>query len=347
MLKKDLIQIGYEKPELRPHLRKIIASEEFNQLFGDLRSLLNRKRDLSTYKQVLRTVVEMDALNRAKTEREVVPYVHRALDLFPDKVRTIGPITLFNIDKPVSKYKAEFAKVYNARSLPFSSLKTQDLARKVLLDTKANQRIIAMVLDNVPITNAEALYVANNFAPEVAQLSLTNRDMPPGTLRNLKVIPSYLFIEGNPRITMDEINEFRAKHPNVYIRHDNPEEGSMSIDDIYDEFTEGLTGMFDARTSVDIGSDGEPIVSGFFGRDAPVGREGTYVVRMMPISAGDTNVSFEVTAEGRGYQHNSVEVFGMPKQDLQSEDYMGNRHINGIVHQIQRLLYDVMVGNRS
>lgn len=341
----NLIKLGKIHPQLRPHLRVLIANDDFNRLFGELRSVLNGKKDLRTYKQVLRVVVEMDAIDRARTENQVVPYVHRALDKFPDEVRTMGPLTLRTYDKPASRYKIEFAKVYNDRSLPFSSLsKNKALARKVLLGTKANQGIINLVLGKVALTNEEALWVANNFAPNLGSLSFEDRNMPKGTLLKLKVIPSYLYVEGNPQIQKAEVEAFLAKHPHVVVSYDKLEGEPLPVEEMYAEFARGMGGMFDGPASVSSMAGGAPEVRGSFGRDAHEGRQGHYLVTMMPVREDDTNIRFEIIVEGNGYEHESVEVFDWPRTDDEDGYLTGNRHVFKIVRKINDLLYDIMRG---
>ena len=184
-LKASLIRLGHTNPELRPHLRVLIANAEFNGLFGELRSTLSTgKRDKKAYKDVLRILVEMDKENASRTMSEVVPYVERAFEKFPDELKTYGEVTLTTLGKPESKYKLHFAKFFTGKRMPPRALTTKALGLKILLQTKALQRLVQLDLSTVPLTNDQVIEAANNFA-STTSLIMNNRNMPRDTVKRL------------------------------------------------------------------------------------------------------------------------------------------------------------------
>lgn len=341
--KDSLIKLGHTYPELRPHLRVILAHKAFPIMFGELRSLFSGTRDARAYKEILATVTALDAIDSARTRSEVIPYVESQLRRFPDKVRTYSELTLMSLNKPASRLKLYFAKVYVSPGIRIDALKDPVIARKVLLETKATGKIRSYMFSDLPLSNDEVIEAANSFAPMVGDLDLTNRDMPADTLKRLKVPLAYLYIEGNPRISQEDIQAYKDANPHVVVIHDILNEGGMTNEDLYDFFAEDLTGLFEAPTRISRDADGAPTAHSSFGEDIPEGRDGRYTIRMLPVEEGDTKIRFVVTVDG--YDHSSVEEFDIPREDKRSQ-YGGNRHVFRIVLKLNELLNDIKRGKR-
>lgn len=342
-LKASLIEIGYKHPNLRPDLRLIIAASDYQELFGELRSSLAGKKNSQTYEEVLKLLVQMHRLNPRRVDQEVVPYVHKAIEKFPESVRTYDSKDLKNHTKPESKFRIEFAKVYTDRTLSPEIYKSRELTEKVLLNTKAKNYLLFLDLRKAPLSNKETIQALMTFPKSLSILDLSNRNMPSGTLFKMKAVPDRIELEGNPKISLDEISKYKAKHPQTKVIYDHPDEEILSTQEIYGAFTEELRGMFNGPSQVEIRAEGAPMVSGSFGLDAPEGRAGRYTVALLPMRTDADKVEFHVSVQGEIYSHQSTQSFPRPKSDVQST--YDNRHVTRIVRQINDLLYDIMKGN--
>ena len=344
-LKEALIKLGYTNPELRPHLREILtaAGKGFQALFGELRSVLDGKKDARTYKEVLRVLTDMVEVDPNRTKSEVFTYAERALSKFPDEVRTFSSLTLDTIRKPESRVKAHFGKVYTDKNLSKDHQKDPWIARKVLLQSTSQRGLMFLSFVDSPLTNDEIQRVLARTDLKLTSIDLTDRDMPADTLRKMHRPPSFVLnLEGNPRISRAEAQKLQEEYGFELILS-NLHAEMLSAEDMYDLFAEDLMYMFDGRTRSETGTGGAPIIKGDFGEDARMDREGTYTIEMFPVKAGDDTIRFRVQtlAHTGVYRYDEIHTFKRPSTDSQGIGG-SNRNIARISSAIQNILYDIM-----
>lgn len=341
-LKQALVELGYKYPELRDDLRVLIAADSFQQVFGEVRSLLTQTPSQENFEKICLRVRDAYEEHGNRTVQEVVPYVKQILDRkYPISMRKLEPQDFQRSVNPTRKIKILLGK--GGRALYISNKFWKDADIREALKSYAFDSINSVTIQgNHPWTNEEILtFVLNQKS--IGYVTLTERNFKPGTLKRLEPLMSRitdtLSLEGSPSLDYDLAQELAMKYK-ITIWVDNPDENIfLSAGEIQEEFYHELRGMYDGPSKVEKASGGLVRVTGSFGNDA----DGMYDIVLREPKIMDRELKFDVMVTSPVKTFTKTYTFPRPIQDLR-EGLGGNRHVFDIALELGKLILDTLRG---
>lgn len=345
-LKASLIDLGKTFPELRPHLRQILAANAFQELFGEIRSLLQGKASGESYSKLIKILGELYAQGAQETERKVLPYVKSILDRsYSDKLRTFDENDLKLIGNATNKMRVLLGKIYTGKYLPPKAFESREIAEIVFRVDMVNIRGVKFSTKSV-VTSQDIMEFLKKHGTKLSWLEASGFDFPSNFFKQIgkKNIPSMnLNIEGSPQINFEEVLSLNKELGDDVISADDPNEGFMSNSETYMAFHEGLQGLFDGEFSVNVGGGrGVFEVHGMFGNDIRSNEDYGYQIVVQALkseTSSHVQVDLNVSLNSKVFFTKKAQV-KRPKADRKDTGY--NRHVQSECVKLSKILFDAV-----
>lgn len=337
-LKKKLIRLGYRRPQLRPHLRAVLARQDAQELFGELRSILHQRPSRGDYAKVQELLDSIQAVDKRFALQQALPYaVQIARRHYPSKMRSFTQEDLRGASQKLSaRFKVLAGSYFSGRMLSSRGISDRELAKAVVGMDDISSMVKRFSFEpGSALTNDEVISLIQRFGKQVMDIEAANLDLPANTLARIGVenFPKLSFyLRGNPKISYNSAHTL-ADRANIEMHIDSHAEVPLDRDQMMELFRNETIDIFDSPVSKERTDQGG---LSWFSRDRRQDR--SYSVELDLPNWVDPR--FRVHATYQGERTSWTMTFDWPKTDVDSWDPdLSNRHVSGIMRQIEDSLY--------